>query len=429
MKERTKKGLLAALALLFGGVLLTGCTQNFCSDIDRANIAYPYEQGVTVYVDGKENVPELYESVAWQPLASAGNTELYAYCPVDDLGYPAAAKATYLRENIIKSAISAKYNIPSQEYWKRIDQFILETAIASALEADSTLTFTLATIKATDINPFSKADCNGTEEGVTLNSNSVLRKYGYLKFYGADNKLWTNFDKWTDNLIASTEDNLGPYNCPSKDFRDFYKGRINTLVANLRTCISTSTGHTYGSYGNERNWRVMMQNKDIGYAYSKGFLEGLIVFPVAWLVDVMSEAFDPALSGIGQIWALILVTLIVRLVVMGLTFKSTLDQQKTQAIQPELAKLQQKYPNSNTNQSEKQKFAQEQMALYRRNKISPFSMIFAMVIQFIIFIAVWGSFQGSAALSTGAVLNLRLSDTISSVLFNVSGAWYTNVTG
>jgi Preprotein translocase subunit YidC len=52
-----------------------------------------------------------------------------------------------------------------------------------------------------------------------------------------------------------------------------------------------------------------------------------------------------------------------------------------------------------------------------------------MIVQFPVFICVWGALQGSAVLSTGQVLNLRLSDTISTVLSNVSGAWYTNVSG
>ena len=39
-----------------------------------------------------------------------------------------------------------------------------------------------------------------------------------------------------------------------------------------------------------------------------------------------------------------------------------------QKLQPQIAKLQEKYPNSNTNQYEKQRLAQEQMALYKKNK-------------------------------------------------------------
>jgi YidC/Oxa1 family membrane protein insertase len=69
------------------------------------------------------------------------------------------------------------------------------------------------------------------------------------------------------------------------------------------------------------------------------------------------------------------------------------------------------------------------MALYKRNKVNPISMFVAMLVQFPVFIAVWGALQGSAVLSSGEVLNLRLSDTIQSVLTNVSGTWYYNTNG
>jgi YidC/Oxa1 family membrane protein insertase len=147
------------------------------------------------------------------------------------------------------------------------------------------------------------------------------------------------------------------------------------------------------------------------------------------MVDVFARSFDPGLTGMGQIWAIVLVTLIVRVVVLALTFKSTMDQQKTQALQPQLAKLQAKYPNSNTNKAEAQRLSQEQMALYKRNKVNPLSVLLAMIVQFPVFIAVWGALQGSAVLSSGEVLNLRLSDTIQSVLTNVSGTWYQNTSG
>ena len=122
-------------------------------------------------------------------------------------------------------------------------------------------------------------------------------------------------------------------------------------------------------------------------------------------------------------------TIIVRLVLLLATFKSTLNQQKMQALQPQLAKIQQKYPNSQTNAAERQRLQQEQAALYKRNKINPLGSLLVMIVQFPVFISVWGAFQGSAALSTGSVLNLSLSETIREALFNVKGAWYTNING
>ena len=164
-------------------------------------------------------------------------------------------------------------------------------------------------------------------------------------------------------------------------------------------------------------------------AWKKGFLEGLIIYPVAALTDLIAGKIDPNLTGYGQIVSIIIVTIIVRLVLLLATFKSTLNQQKMQALQPQLAKIQQKYPNSQTNAAERQRLQQEQAALYKRNKINPLGSLLVMIVQFPVFISVWGAFQGSAALSTGSVLNLSLSETIREALFNVKGAWYTNING
>ena len=441
MNKRTKVKLLGALGLAAGTLLLSGCVSNFCSDIEKARVAYPYDQGVTVYVDGETSVPEEYRTpeLSFQPLKDQGNNDLWAYIPVDENGYYAAKKADYLTNSIIASATKNNVEVPSYEYFKRMDQKLLEAAI-SAAKADG-VTVTEASLKATEINPFSVPDCVGNEESVVANENSILRNYGYLKFVTkeADASQGTvtykfdfgNWTKWTNEIQAELETanpGSGSSNVPNGDFATLYKSGISQVANNVRTCITTREG-SYGHYGASSNWQVTMEPISWGEAWSHGFLEGLIVYPVSCLVDALSFSFDPALSGVGQIWALVITTIIVRLLVILLTFKSTLDQQKMTALQPQIAKIQAKYPNSNTNQAEQARVSQETMALYRRNKVNPLSSLLAIVVQFPVFVSVWGALQGSAVLSSGEVLNLRLSDPLSSVLTNFSGAWYANING
>ena len=123
-------------------------------------------------------------------------------------------------------------------------------------------------------------------------------------------------------------------------------------------------------------------------------------------------------------------TIIIRFIFMLITLPSTISQQKMTYLQPEIAKLQQKYPNSNTNQYEKQRMAQAQMALYKKHKVHPFMSILVMVIQFPLFISVWNAMTGAASLSRDSVLGLYLSDTIWGTLTNASGwpalpGWWT----
>jgi YidC/Oxa1 family membrane protein insertase len=428
LKKETRTKLLGGLGLLVGALVLSGCTANFCSEEDKANMAYPYEQGVTVYCD-KADIPDAYAPFAEKVWSD--NDTVYKYVPVNTSGYYAAKKANFLTNTIISTATSSNYIIPSQAYFAAFDQKLLDAAVDAAktdsfvFKSDGTKFTSRTQLTAADINPFSSPDCVGNETGVTENSYSLLRNYGYLKFYDTVNKtMWGNWKNWN----VSIAETLGTSQCPNADFTTLYQNDVNNKIAQIRTCIATSAD-TYGHFGDSSNWEVKIGQTTWADAWHKGFLEGLIEYPVAWMVDVFARSFDPGLTGMGQIWAIVLVTLIVRVVVLALTFKSTMDQQKTQALQPQLAKLQAKYPNSNTNKAEAQRLSQEQMALYKRNKVNPLSVLLAMIVQFPVFIAVWGALQGSAVLSSGEVLNLRLSDTIQSVLTNVSGTWYQNTSG
>lgn len=486
-KHNLKKKLLGIATLGLGVALLSSCTQNFCSESDKARMLYPYEQGVTVYVD-KATFEKLQTDEATKDLiaeemamefgdtavagkALAGNDEIYKYVPYTEgsagvISYTAKKAASLLQGTILSAAASNGYALPSVQYWAAIDDYALKASITQAAytsgkisnaytgiadysnvpadfvsgikianatgddEKDSATVSAIA--EETDtlyINPYLEQDTDGSSAHVIDYDHSLLRRYGYVKFTGLEEKMYGYLDSWTADLYKNTTDEgLGMDGTPTADFTTLYKNNTLTKVNTIRTCIATRTG-TYGHYGPSRDWEVNITEKDWGYAWSKGFLEGLLVYPISWMVDTFAFGMDASLTGWSQLLALVFVTLIVRLLLMAATFKNTLDQQKMQNLQPQIAKLQEKYPNSNTNQAEKARMSQEQMALYRRNKINPMGQLLVLIIQFPVFICVWSGLEGSAALSSGSMLNLRLSDTIRETLFNVSGAWYANTTG
>ena len=280
------------------------------------------------------------------------------------------------------------------------------------------------------VNPYVQPDPTEKPTDIPI-EKSILRRKGSTKFSGVGGTMYGYMDSWNDEIRVDTNRGfrlLTAFDAPTKDFTAYYRNKVTARVDAIRSCIATRQDD-FGHYGTFSDWRVSIEQKDWGYAWGKGFLEGLLVYPVTWLLDTMAYSFDPGLSGVGQIWALVIVTLIIRGLLLLASFRSTMDGQKMQALQPELQKLQAKYPNSNTNQAEKQRLSQEQMALYRRHGIKPFRQLIVMVFQFPIFICVWAGLQGSAALSTGEFLNMRLSDNINSILFNTSGTWYYNTTG
>ena len=227
-----------------------------------------------------------------------------------------------------------------------------------------------------------------------------------------ENTLWYNFDKWVEE--AKKDPNIGVANCPDKNYITLYKTTFETVVAQKTTCISPVTGEYDG---------VVIEGKTWKDAFSLGLIEGLLVYPISWLIYTLATAFA-ALGGFGVVLAILLVTLIVRGVLIAATFKQTLSQHKMTALQPELTKIQNKYPNAATNPYDKQRLGQEQMALYKKHKINPFGMFIVMIFQFPIFIAVWGAMQGSAILMSGEFFGLSLAAKTGDAMVNFQGPWY-----
>lgn len=85
--------------------------------------------------------------------------------------------------------------------------------------------------------------------------------------------------------------------------------------------------------------------------------------------------------------AVIIVTIIVKLIIMPLTISALRTSRAMQAIQPEFKALQEKYKDDKETQ------AKETFALYKKYKINPFSSIFAMLIQLPVVIALYLVFQ------------------------------------
>ena len=65
--------------------------------------------------------------------------------------------------------------------------------------------------------------------------------------------------------------------------------------------------------------------------------------------------------------------------------------------------------------------AQEQMELYKKNNVNPFSMFIVLLVQFPVFIAVWGAMSGSAVLREGELWGLRLSANTGSSIIHWTG--------
>ena len=86
--------------------------------------------------------------------------------------------------------------------------------------------------------------------------------------------------------------------------------------------------------------------------------------------------------------AIILLTLLIRLVLFPLFYKSTRNQLLMQRIQPEINKIQ------HTHKDNKEKQAQAMMELYKKHDVNPFSGFLVLLLQLPVLIAIYQVFLG-----------------------------------
>jgi YidC/Oxa1 family membrane protein insertase len=87
--------------------------------------------------------------------------------------------------------------------------------------------------------------------------------------------------------------------------------------------------------------------------------------------------------GLPWAWAIVALTLIVRIVIVPLTVKQIRSMQHLQQHAPELKALQQKYKH------DRQRMNEEVMKFYRENKINPAASCLPLLLQFPVFIALY----------------------------------------
>lgn len=433
------------------------------SVVNLNSISYVYgekEDDVIKYSENTTTFEEKLFNVYNDNLVSINPGKLQVKTKVeeDDLELTTFSAYIGLSEftvSLLNNATTANYVVPSFEFFKELDTLTLtaivdlanqeKTIINNTINADfSNLTFeNLYGYTSEDFKKYNSLE-NKSEKNALLSelkekreNNSILANYGYIKHFSLTiddegNEVvdyYKNLNDWNNQIAKKLGDN-GNNSVMSINYFNNYKSSLDAKVANVRTCITVEDGF-YGNLTTDPlNSTVKIEGKakdfykGWGEAFSKhGFLEGLLVYPIAVGVENLSHVLG--MNGWGQIGAVLIMTIIIRALFMLVTLPSTISTQKMTYLQPEIAKLQQKYPNAQTNQYDKERLAQAQMALYKKNKIHPFSTFIVLLIQFPLFICVWNALQGSASLSSDAVLGLNLSDSIWSVLSNFT-SWPSN---
>lgn len=111
-----------------------------------------------------------------------------------------------------------------------------------------------------------------------------------------------------------------------------------------------------------------------------------LCYPLVWVLNL----FDSWIPNYGV--AIILLTILVRILFWPLTHKSTVGMKKMQELQPKMKEIQQKFKDN------PQRLQQETWALYREAKVNPMSSCLPMLIQIPVFIALFNVLRSAVEL-------------------------------
>lgn len=157
-----------------------------------------------------------------------------------------------------------------------------------------------------------------------------------------------------------------------------------------------------------------------------------ILWPIKWAIELILVGFHTLFTAVGLsatagiTWVLSIVglTVVVRAALIPIFVKQIKSQRNMMLVQPELQKLQKKYKGKNDRES-REKFAKEQMELYKRTGSNPLSSCLPLLIQMPIFSGLFfvlNDAQHSVTTGKGGVGLLNLDLAQSFAASNLFGA-------
>lgn len=117
-----------------------------------------------------------------------------------------------------------------------------------------------------------------------------------------------------------------------------------------------------------------------------------LLWPIKWVIELILVAFHSLFTAVGMapaagitwVLAIIGLTVVVRAALIPVFVKQIKSQRNMMTAQPEILKLQKKYKGKNDRES-RERFAKEQMDLYKRTGSNPLSSCLPLLIQMPIF--------------------------------------------
>jgi YidC/Oxa1 family membrane protein insertase len=150
-----------------------------------------------------------------------------------------------------------------------------------------------------------------------------------------------------------------------------------------------------------------------------------LLFPIKWVIELILVSFHSLFafigvapeSGLSWVLAIVGLVLVVRSALIPLFVKQIKSQRNMMLVQPELQKLQKKYKGKNDRDS-REKFAKEQMDLYKRTGSNPLSSCLPILVQIPIFTGLFFVLNDAQAQKSGVgLMNSTLATQFSDATF------------
>ena len=133
-----------------------------------------------------------------------------------------------------------------------------------------------------------------------------------------------------------------------------------------------------------------------------------LLFPIKWVIELILVGFHSLFgifglspeSGLAWVLSIVGLVLVVRSALIPLFVKQIKSQRNMMIVQPELQKLQKKYKGKNDRES-REKFAKEQMDLYKRTGSNPLSSCLPILVQIPIFMGLFFTLNEAQARKSG----------------------------
>jgi YidC/Oxa1 family membrane protein insertase len=142
-------------------------------------------------------------------------------------------------------------------------------------------------------------------------------------------------------------------------------------------------------------------NTPITVENKSGIWEEYFVYPLSWLIDSVAFYLNDSYG-----LAIIVVTILIRIVLLPLMIKQTKSSKAMQALQPQMKELKEKH--SAKDQKTQQKLQKETMALFQEHKVNPLAGCLPIFIQMPILFAFYHAIMRTAEIAEHTFLWFHL---------------------